>query len=123
MNTRSCLFLLLATAMMAAGLALTPERLAAGGKADASDRAQVMKFFREQVVGKTMATPPTKFPQEDDKMEGEYADRTVVNNFIETAEGFSFDWVTVSTQTLYDLDKGGKRMLPGRDFSGVNVLR
>ena len=30
---------------------------------------------------------------------------------------------SVSKETVYELDKDGKRILPGRDISGVSVIR
>jgi hypothetical protein len=92
-------------------------------KAEASDRAQVTKFLKEHVIDKTVATPKTTFKVDDNKLEGEYEDLTTFNNFIETAQGFSFDVTTVSKETRYDLDKDGKRILPGRDISGTEVFR
>ena len=81
------------------------------------------KFLKKNVIGKTVVTPKTTFKWDDNKMEGDYEDQTTFNNFTATAEGFSFDIVTVSKMTNYDLDKEGKRVPPGRDFSGVGVSR
>lgn len=92
-------------------------------KAEASDRAQVKKFLKAHVIGKMVATPKTTFKLDDNKVEGDYEDQTTFNNFTETAEGFSFDVVTISKETRHDLDKEGKRVPPGRDFSGTSVTR
>jgi hypothetical protein len=92
-------------------------------KDEASDRAQVTKFLKKHVIGKTVATPKTTFKVDDNKMEGDYEDLTTFNNFAETAQGFSFDVTTVSKETRYDLDRDGKRILPGRDNSGTEVFR
>src|SRR6266446_447449 len=84
-------------------------------KSEASDRAQVIKFLKEHVIGKTVATPKTTFKWDDNRMEGDYEDQTTFNNLSETAAGFSFDVTIVGKQSIYDLDKEGKRVAPGRD--------
>jgi hypothetical protein len=92
-------------------------------KGEASDRAQVIKFLKDHVIGKTVATPKTTFRLDDGKMEGDYQDLTTFTNFAETAQGFSFDVTVLSKETRYDLDKDGKRLSPGRDYSGTEVYR
>jgi hypothetical protein len=92
-------------------------------KDQASDRAQVVKFLKAHVIGKTIATPKTTFKLDDNKTEGDYQDLTTFTNFAETAQGFSFDVTVVSHETRYDLDKDGKRIAPGRDYSGTEVYR
>ena len=81
-----------------------------------------MAFFKEHVIGKALVTPKFPFKWDNDKMEGEYEDQTTYNNFAETAEGFAFDLTVVTKETLYDLDKEGKRVGPPHDFSGVLVF-
>jgi hypothetical protein len=115
-------FALLACAVLTAA-AIRADEPKGDGKTNPSDRAQVTKFFKEHVIGKTLATPKTKFKWDDNKMEGDYEDQVIYNNFTETAEGFGFDVTSVSKQTLYDIDKEGKRVQPGRDFSGTFVVR
>jgi hypothetical protein len=88
-----------------------------------SDRAQVMAFLKKHVVGKTLATPKTTIKFDDGKVEGDYEDQFTFNNFSERAEGFGFDLVTVSKESRHDLDKDGKRVVPGRDTSGNTVWR
>lgn len=108
------------------GAALTATALGAEkgeSKFDGTDCAQVIKFFKENVIGRTLATPQTTYKWDDNKMEGEYQDQVIYNNFTETAAGFTFDVTSVSKQTLYDLDPQGQRLQPGRDFSGTFVLR
>ncbi len=92
-------------------------------RAETSDRAQVMKFFKANVIGKTVATPKTTSKLDNNKMEGDFEDQTTFNNFSETAEGFRFDIVGVSKESRHDLDKDGKRVPPGRDLSGVTIVR
>ncbi len=89
----------------------------------ASDRAHIVKFLKEHVMGKTVATPKTIFKVDGNKVEGEYEDQVTFNNLSETEHGFSFEVTTVSKDTRYDLDKDGKRLLPGRDLSGTEVFR
>ena len=95
----------------------------ANRKAAASDRAQVIAFLKEHVIGKTVAMPKRTDPWEGNKMEVDYEDQMTFNSFAETATGFGFDVTTVMKMTSYDLDKAGKRALPGRDFSGTFVAR
>jgi hypothetical protein len=119
---RHLMLSLLASAVLIA-TSLAAEETKTVGKSAASDRAQVMQFFKEHVLGRTLATPKTTFQWDDNKAEGEYEDQVIYNNFAETAEGFAFDVTSVSKGTLYDLDSQGHRLSPGHDFSGVFVLR
>ena len=113
--------LLASAALTATGLAA--EETKAAGKSAGTDRAEVMKFFKEHVLGRTLATPKTTFKWDDNKAEGDYEDQVIYNNFAETAEGFAFDVTSISKSTLYDLDPQGQRLSSGRDFSGMFVLR
>jgi hypothetical protein len=113
--------LLAAAALAATGLAAEEKK--GESNSDGTDRTQVMKFLKEHVLGRTLATPKTTYQGDDNKVEGDYEDQVIYNNFAETAEGFAFDVTSVSKQTLYDLDPQGKRLSPGRDFSGTFVLR
>jgi hypothetical protein len=99
----------------------TPAVPAADGPKDASDRAAAVKFLKEQVVGKTLASALITSKTDDGKVEGSYEDRATISNFTESADGFEFDVVTESRETLYDLDAAGKRVMPGKDISGVRV--
>ena len=80
-----------------------------------TDRARLVRFLKDHVVGRTVATPTTTFKLHDNTMEGEYADRTSYGNLTETATGFTFDATSVSTETRYELDKTGKRVGPGKE--------
>jgi hypothetical protein len=113
------------TIALLAGAAITaPICLAADEKKDQpSDRAQVIKFLKEHVNGRTLVTPKTTFKVDDNKLEGEYEELTTFNNLVETEQGFAFDVTIVSKEMRYDLDKDGKRTLPGRDASGTEVYR
>jgi hypothetical protein len=91
--------------------------------AEAGDRAAVMKFLKDHVVGKTVVSPRTAGKRDAGRMESDYEDQTTFGNFAETPQGFRFDVTTVSKETRYELGKDGKRVLPGRDMSGVEVYR
>ena len=117
------LIISLLTGAALTGAALGAELKKGEGTIDGTDRAQVIKFFKQNVIGRTLATPKTTYKWDDNKMEGDYQDQVIYNSFTETAEGFAFDVTSVSKQTLYDLDKQGQRLQPGRDFSGTFVLR
>ncbi len=88
-----------------------------------SERAQVIKFLKEHVIGKTLATAPVTFKIDDGKIEVTGEDHTSFSNFAETPEGYLFDVISVSKVTSFDLDTSGKRVSPGRDWSGVTVYR
>jgi len=95
----------------------------AAPQAEASERAQVTKFLKKHVIGKTAATKKMTIKTDNNQMETDHEDLTTFNNFTETAEGFSFDITTLSKETRYELDKKGKRLPPGRDLSGTEVYR
>jgi hypothetical protein len=88
-----------------------------------SDRAYVTKFLKDHVIDKTVGSPKASYKTDNNKMETESEDQTAFTNFIESAQGFSFDMTIVTKETRYELDKEGKRTLPGRDLSGTEVYR
>ena len=96
---------------------------ARGGDRDTCDRAEVVKFLKEAVIGRTLATPKTTFPWDDGKAEGEVEDQYTYHDLTETAHGFCFDVTTVSRIMFYDLDKEGRRVQPGRAWRGTTVVR
>jgi hypothetical protein len=83
----------------------------------------VIKFLKDHVVGKTLVTPLTVSKGNDAKFEETYEDQSSFSNLVETENGFHFDLTVKAKQVVYDLDKDGKRILPGRDQSGVSVFR
>jgi hypothetical protein len=101
----------------------TQPSAAADSKNEGSDRARVLTFLKEHVIGKTVVTAKTTFTVDGNKQEGEYEDQTSYTNLTETEHGLAFDVTTVMKQTRYDLDREGKRLLPGRDVSGTEVYR
>jgi hypothetical protein len=88
-----------------------------------SDRARALKFLREHVIGKTVATPETVVKYAGNKVEGVASGTDSYTNLIETADGFHFDVVSVSKLTNYDLDKDGKRVKPGRNEDATYLTR
>jgi|SRR5579872_1112961 len=100
-----------------------PVLAADGTKPVTSDRVLVTKFLKEHVINKTVATPKTSYKMDNNKMESESEDQTAFSNFVESAQGFSFDMTIVTKETRFELDKEGKRVLPGRDLSGTEVYR
>jgi hypothetical protein len=88
-----------------------------------SERARVVKFLKDHVIGKTLVTPESVFKYDSDKVEGVYSGMDSFTNLVETRDGFKFDVLTVSKLTNYDLDKKGKRVLPGRDEGGIYMVR
>jgi hypothetical protein len=92
-------------------------------KAAPSEREQVVKFMKEHVMGKTIALPKTTMKWADDHLESDYQEQETFNNLNESVDGFSFDETDVRKATVYDVDKEGKRVGPGRDRSGTVVWR
>jgi hypothetical protein len=92
-------------------------------KVATDDRSHVVKFLKDHVIGKTVATPKSIHKLDHDTMESETEDQIAFTNFAESAQGFSFDITMLGKAMRYDLDKDGKRKLPGRDLSGTEVYR
>ena len=88
-----------------------------------SDRVRAIKFLREHVVGKTVATPETVFKYAGNKVEGVTSGTDSYTNLVETVDGFHFDVLSVSRMTNYDLDKEGKRIKPGRNEDATYLTR
>ena len=95
---------------------LIATRGASGGDADKCDRTEVVKFLREAVLGRTLAVQKMSFQWDGGKAEAEFESQTVYHDLAETAYGFSFEVTGVSTGRLYDLDKDGHRIQPGRPW-------
>jgi hypothetical protein len=91
--------------------------------AETGDRAQVTRFLKDHVIGKTVSFPKTTIKLDDNSMESDSEEQDTFNNFTESAQGFSFDLTMVNKETRYDLGKDGKRVQPGRDLSGTEVYR
>jgi hypothetical protein len=95
-----------------------------GGPAKrSSDRARAVKFLRDHVIGKTVATPETVVKYAGNKVEGVSSGTDNFTNLVETPDGFTFDVLSVAKLTNYDLDKDGKRVLPGRKEDGLYLSR
>jgi hypothetical protein len=60
---------------------------ACGGDHDTCDRAEVVKFLKETVIGRTLATPRMTFKWDGDKAEVELEDQFVYHDLTETAYG------------------------------------
>lgn len=89
---------------------------------DASDRARVVKFLKDHIIGKTVSVKVTEKIAKGE-IETEFARTTSFVNFFETHNGFGFDMVFSIMQTNYDLDKDGQRVQPGRKEDRVLVTR
>jgi hypothetical protein len=92
-------------------------------KAGPSERDQVVAFLKKNVIGKTMAMPKTTFKFDDKKIEVVGEEQDTFQNLVETADGFSYDVTAVVKSMVYDINEEGKRVGPGRDFSGAGVSR
>ncbi|MFL5331421.1 MAG: hypothetical protein ACJ8C4_21235 [Gemmataceae bacterium] len=114
---RSCLF---ATVMLLPGAIMAADDVQPNAK---SQRPEVMAFLRSHVVGKTLLSPSSTFRIDGGKVEVVSEEQMTISGLVETPEGFTFDVTSVSKAMTYDLDKDGKRTLPGHDYSGVRVYR
>jgi hypothetical protein len=121
MNTKLSVGFVLAVGLAVCGLSRGQGRSKEEPKG--SDRARALKFLREHVVGKTVATPDTIIKYAGNKVEGVTSGTDSYTNLVETADGFKFDVVTVSKLTNYDLDKEGKRVKPGRNEDATFLTR
>jgi hypothetical protein len=92
-------------------------------KGESSARARALKFLREHVIGKTVASGDTVFKYAGNKVEGVASGSDSFTNLVETPDGFKFDQLSVSKLTNYDLDKNGKRIQPGRNEDGLYLSR
>jgi hypothetical protein len=122
MNTKLSVGFVLAVGLVVCGLSRGQVR----GKEEQpkkSDRARALKFLREHVVGKTVATQDTIIKYAGNKVEGVSSGTDSYTNLVETDDGFKFDVVTVSKLTNYDLDNEGKRVKPGRNEDATYLTR
>jgi hypothetical protein len=107
-----------------AGLAVAAASGGQGGPAKRpSDRARAIRFLRDHVIGRTVATPETVVKYAGNKVEGVSSATDSFTNLVETPDGFRFDVVSVARLTNYDLDKDGKRIRPGRKEDGLYLSR
>ena len=95
---------------------------ASGDDAVNGDRTEVVKFLKQAVLGRTLASPKTTFKWDENKAEVELENEQVNHDFAETAHGFSFDSTTAYKGVVYDLDKEGRRIEPGRPWRGTAVV-
>jgi hypothetical protein len=101
-------------------LAAVPAR---GGDSDKCDRAEVVKFLEQAVLGRTLVMPKSTFKWDKNKAEVDLEERYTYHNLAETKHGFGFDVTNVVEGTVYDLDSSGRRITPGRPWSGAVVAR
>jgi hypothetical protein len=87
-----------------------------------SERAHVIKFFRDHVIGRTVIAEPVTTRTDQGRIEGVYEDQTFFSNLIETADGFHFDMTAITKGILYELDSG-QRGEPGESLDAVRVYR
>jgi len=73
-----------------------------------SDRAEVVKFLKAKVIGKTLETKSTSRIA-NGMVEAVFEARRTFSNLVETNQGFTFDVLIEIKQTNYDLDDQGKR--------------
>lgn len=79
----------------------------------ASDREDIIKFLRKNVIDRTIAAKIT-VKMANNTVETDFERRTTFSYLVETKDGFMFDAVIAIKQDIYDLDDDGKRIKPGR---------
>ena len=88
-----------------------------------SDRDRAVAFLKKHVIGKTVNLPDAIFDYDAGKVEGVGSSADSFTNLVETDDGFKFDVLSSSKLTNFDLDKDGKRILPGRKEDATYLSR
>ena len=88
-----------------------------------SERARVVRFLREHVIGKTVGLKKETTKIANGKVETEFSSRMTFANLVETQDGFIFDVVWDTEQTNYDLEEDSRRIQPGRKEDRMGVSR
>lgn len=83
-----------------------------------SQLVKAYNFFERNIIGRTITTPMTTYEIGRGKMEADFTEEYTFKNLIPTKVsasdnvivwGFTYDWVTTTNQTNYELDENGKR--------------
>ena len=96
--------------------------LALGGSAAASEKEDVIAFLKQNVMGRKVEHRSTD-KLANNTLETDFIRQTIHTNLQETSQGFSFDVLYVVKQTIWDLDKEGKRQGQGRHEDRVLASR
>jgi hypothetical protein len=108
-------------------LLVTAASRGGAGAKDAGDagsqRDQAIKFLKAHVIGKTFKGQERTTKLDNGRMEAVFSATVAYSNLVETEDGFAFDETSVAKQTNYDLDKDGKRVLPGRNEDSAGAIR
>jgi hypothetical protein len=92
-------------------------------RGNVSERAEVVRFLKDHVIGRTVAMLPMTAGTDPAWIEEVYEDQTSFSNLVETTNGFRFDLTMTTKLTRYRLDQTGKRKKPGRNYSVVQDCR
>ncbi|MHC5540970.1 hypothetical protein ACYOEI_22335 [Singulisphaera rosea] len=96
--------------------------LAFEGRTLAAEKEDVVAFLKKNVIGRKLEHRST-VKMANNTLETEFVRQTIYTNLQETSESFSFDVLFVIKQTIFDLDKEGKRTGPGRHEDRVLASR
>lgn len=101
---------------------LTPAALAEGKRSEGTDLTKVADFLREHVAGKSLETKITE-KIDNGKIEAVFTRRSSIINVLNSRNSLVFDEIAVIEQTNFDLDKDGRRQMPGHKKDRALVLR
>ncbi|WP_406696426.1 hypothetical protein V5E97_36085 [Singulisphaera sp. Ch08] len=101
---------------------MTPAALAEGKRSEGTDLTKVADFLREHVAGKSLETKITE-KIDNGKIEAVFTRRSSIINVLNSRNSLVFDEIAVIEQTNFDLDKDGRRQMPGHKKDRALVLR
>lgn len=83
---------------------------------------EVIQFLKKNIIGKTLLTNDVVYKLGDGNLEGEYNDKMMFSDFVETENGFKFNMTTVTQELVYNLDEKGARTTIAKDYTGTSVF-
>jgi hypothetical protein len=88
-----------------------------------SDPSKLIRFIKENLIGRVIVAPPTTTTIENGKIRSIYEEDVVYSNFAETSAGFAFDLTNLSRGTRYTSSTTGKDFVAEGSLNAVRVLR
>ena len=88
-----------------------------------TERLQVVKFLKDNIIGKTVVSVPVNTSADQNRIEGVSEDQTFYSNLVEKVDGFCFDLTVIFRGALFALDKSGKRVQVEGSLNTVRVFR
>jgi len=87
---------------------------------ETAERTRVLEFLKRHVIGKYLVADPITTLGQDDSITSAYEEDAVFSNLVETAQGFSFDMITLARGTRY---LHGDTLLAEGSLNAVRVVR